>query len=120
MLVNFLKFLCNLAPVKKRKKVFLVLSNTILLLANVIDVAVIIVMAVYVNKVAVVIYAVMAAMIIRVGRGEHYQTWLECCVSGLLIYTLYAFASLLIQSVAVDLLLGFALAVYMIDFKGKP
>ena len=98
-------------------KFFDTATNVILLTANVIDVLVVLVMAMYVNKFLVVLYAVFMAMLIRVNKGEHYDTWGECCISGLLIYTLYAFTSLLVNNLVVDLVLGVVLAVYMIDFS---
>lgn len=117
MLTNFLIWLHRTIKPSDSDKFFDTATNIILLTANIIDVLVVLIMAMYVNKFLVVLYAVIMAMLIRVGKGEHYDTWGECCISGLLIYTLYAFTSLLVNNFVVDLVLGVALAVYMIDFS---
>lgn len=119
MLTKILIILYKIIKPKDIDKFFEQATNTVLLIANILDVLIIILMALYVDKLVIVLYAVILAMLIRVDMGEHYDTWFECLVSGLLIYALYAFTSIMIDSLIIDIILGIVLAVFMIDFKSK-
>lgn len=119
MLTKFLILLHKVLKPKDSDKFFGYATNIVLLTANIFDVLIILFMALYVGKFLIVLYAVTMAMLIRIGMGEHYNSWAECLVSGLLVYTLYAFTSIIMNSPITDIILGIVLAVYMIDFKSK-
>lgn len=94
-------------------------TNIIMLLANILDVLIVLLMAIYVDKLLIVLYAVIISMLIRVDMGEHYDEWLQCLVSGLLIYTIYAIVSIIIDNLLTDIILGIVLAIWMVDFKSE-
>lgn len=119
MLTKLLIILYKTLKIKDTDKFFDGATNIVLLTANILDVLIVLFMALYVGKFLVVLYAVIMAMLIRIDMGEHYNTWIECLVSGLLIYTIYALTSIIISNLFTDIILGIILAIFMIDFKSE-
>lgn len=87
------------------------------IIVNAFGVISVLIIAYLFGKLPETIYAVIVAMLIRQGIGAHYNKWAECFISSIFVYSLYAVASLIINNLIVDLILGFALAVLMIDFE---